>query len=421
MDPRRAFTVIELLVVIAIIATLASFLLVAIPRMRFAAKSMDTQQRMQNVLSALQQVGQADGSTAYVIQRDGLGDDFNWVAIRHILERFKTQGTLTAQPNNVPPNLRLRIGGPPEMQDANFRLDNQVCWLYREPTGKQIAAGGWVVAPFDHFSDSKWNPLPSRLHESLDTTLEVIPDTQRPTSWYLQRWPKLQETGTAPSLVHTCWPDSDWDLAAPGTVPPRWSSPWGRPVQSRAGALVNSQYAPHTLDQLSPLNTIPLLQLAGIVPPGPAGADAFRNDRATNRAWNDRWGNPLIVVNAVFLPPRYDYDLLPAGGPESTDDLKGGRDFLLNKAKTNYTFVRAVYLAVGAVGPIVRTPPAGWAAADDAVVLRDYWLQIRDTANAAAWSEASFSKPPWQSIKVGRKANPRGDERCFITAPVEVH
>ncbi|MBA3708232.1 MAG: type II secretion system protein [Planctomycetes bacterium] len=418
MNRTRAFTLIELLMVLAIIMILASMLLVGIPHMLFVAKALDTEQRMESVLNGIQLAGHADGDIAYSVQRTGMGDDFTWSSLRTAIERFKAQGTLQSQKDDLPPNIKLRIAGPPQMASPNFRIDNQICWLLRDSTGTEVKTGGWKVGADDYYSDSRWNPIAPRSGESLELTMEVLPDTQQPTAWYLTRWPTLVETGVAPTLNQTSWPASDWDKPSPGVIPPIWSSPWGRPILSRSGELIEKQYDQHSLDQLSPLYTIRMLQMAGVLEPGSAGADSYRTDRGRNRRWNDRWGHPLVVTAAVFLPPRYDFGTRPDGTPEDSVDLRGGRDFLLRKAKEHYSYSRAVYLSVGAIGPKLRTPlPASWIPANDAVNLRNLWLQIRDVTEASKWNQDSFSKPVW---KGGMKRGRNGEERCFVKSPVEV-
>jgi len=71
---RRGFTLIELLVVIAIIALLMALLLPVLSVLRFRARVLVTNQRIDQVLAALQGIGRENGSASYVLQRDcGLG------------------------------------------------------------------------------------------------------------------------------------------------------------------------------------------------------------------------------------------------------------------------------------------------------------------------------------------------------------
>ena len=71
---RRGFTLLELLVVIAIIAFLAALMFPLLGVLRFRSKVLVTNQRIDQVLSALQGIGRENGSASYVLQRDcGLG------------------------------------------------------------------------------------------------------------------------------------------------------------------------------------------------------------------------------------------------------------------------------------------------------------------------------------------------------------
>jgi len=417
---RRALTMVELLICLAVVMILASLITVGMGSFGFRAKALDTANRMQSVLEAIGRHGATgDGNAAYRVQLDGLEEDVRWASLRQVLARLD----LEKKPGRLPPNIRLRAED--KRNDAgtgDYSLDAQICWLLRS---REWAWGGWKLNDRDYYLDnsSPRRGWPSPIGETLDGTLEILPPDHLEASaldeaWFRAQWPALTETGETRDgesyQNQKAWPPSDWDEDVPGLVPPRWPSPWGRPQISRATGTLAPSTAAHHLGELSPLKTITLLQCGGILPAGAEGYDAYRNDRGKGRPWNDRWGNPLVVVHAVYLPARYDF----VGG-EDSKDLRGGRDFLIRQAKESYQYTRAVYLAVGAIGPVLREPlPSPWTPEDDPVVLRRLWRQIRETTQAQRWTEKSFSEgqAPWSGVARGQQ----GEERCFVTAPVEI-
>lgn len=74
MTTRRGMSLVEILIVVAVIGVLIGMLLPAIGTLRFRSRVLLTNQRMDQVLAALQGVGRENGSASYVLQRDlGLG------------------------------------------------------------------------------------------------------------------------------------------------------------------------------------------------------------------------------------------------------------------------------------------------------------------------------------------------------------
>lgn len=127
-------------------------------------------------------------------------------------------------------------------------------------------------------------------------------------------------------------------------------------------AIVNvwgHRYLPFDLGSCSPLQTIPLLQAAGVLPAGSAGEDLYRSDRSRERPWNDSWGNPLVVAYALFQPPRFcnsyygptAQGYLPLGLGDGLGVAQNFRDGLLKKSMEYYQHNRCLYLTVGSLGP----------------------------------------------------------------------
>lgn len=276
--------------------------------------------------------------------------------------------------------------------------------------------------------------------ESLDRTREIMPQGQiRTPRWYMDQWPNLREQTSfngAGTVVfrQSAWPASDWDQATPGTVPVVWHWPWGKQIFSRIQGSAISQLdyeldgteiKSRTLADLSPLSTIRLLQAAGILPEGTAGADAYRTDRGSNKSWNDSWGSPIIAVSASFMPARYDFDdefdLMKHGESgamivKDSGALLGGRDLFITKSEEMYQFSRAFYVAAGSLGMAYTEELSGtWAAANDAVNLRKLWLRLRTDAKASTWKSDSFVDPPWSGVNNVKV----GTNRVFLAAPVE--
>lgn len=436
-DSCRAFTLVELLVVMAIIAVLAGLLIVGIPAAMNAAKRAATAQRMENILTGLTVYGQESGQNAYalmraamrtpVVRNDGtldpvatMPDDLNWLPLQQVIEEIWTGtslATMTGSRKELLPNLAFTRN--PASGTYAFLADDWTWWMDADAPG--------ACANKPH---SLINTESSQLGERLDSTREIaaIGAVGTPTRrWFRRRWP-------------IAWPASDWDQPAPGNVGVRWGAPWGRQALDPA-TLVLAPPASRNLSELSPLDSIRLLQVAGVLDGGDAGQRAYREDRSPSRPWNDRWGQPLVVVSAAFVPNRAEvcqvrtfptFNPAPATPPawtllgmanlpsNSNVSYVGGspRDALLSGYTQAHGFNRAVYCSVGAIGPVLRTPlPATWSAAEDAVVLRELWLQIREVTAAQSWTETGFANPPWNGVR-NRK---QGRERCQLSAPIEIH
>jgi type II secretory pathway pseudopilin PulG len=382
-----AFSLVELLVVIAIVATLVALLIPAISLVRFQAKVTGTVQRMLQVQTALADyVGGGRGVAA--------------------LQRAAS------------------LGGPVQMSD----------WW----TIANSLPAGSAAPPALLYTDY-------RAQLRGQQTLEVQPDigfVVPNAAWWTTTWPFL-------------WPTTDWGTM--GSTPPILPYPWGRPglcndlQQTTPGTgigatgrtfnavAVNNRYmigsgaasveapasqsitrsdgttatvtadnpCPFDLGQTSPLQTVPLLTAAGILE---AGSD-YAADRNPNRPWNDLWGNPLIVTYAVFHPARE---------ANASANANINRDRYLKAAMKQYGYGKAVYVAVGATGPALRSGIAS--DASSAVSLRDRWNQIRDTCQAVEWTELTWAAPPsdWKDVRKVSKTVDGVKETCLLTAPMEL-
>lgn len=472
---RAAFTLIELLVVVAIIALLAALLLSGIGPLRQKMKALATTRTMQQVLSTMEQYGTGGIDLPSAIHTAATGTELRLAPLRKVFDTligtYSLDITKAKRQSDFPPNVGNRWEfhwwnkppGPRSWPFPDTRLDYVLTFPSREISrlspyrtfevyGDNLDTHSHPTTDGDGINKDwlgdaikKRRANESPLGETLDRTLEVVPDGKRPPSWYRERWPNIFETtrGAGDDLKYEqiVWPPSDWDQDEPGEVPPIWPWPWGKSMLTRQFGRAIDQRDRHDLGQLSPLATIQLLQLAGIVEADDAGAAAYRGNRGPKQPWNDAWGNPLVLVWAECMAPRYEFvadargnpypgartagaEFLeleriahPLAGPvlKVSEHMHGGRDYLYQRAKDTYGFARAAYVAVGALGPQVRGGPltTPWAAEEDRKKLRDFWVQIREVTAASDWTEKSFDQPPWSGTRDRRS----GGERCFVSTP----
>lgn len=185
--------------------------------------------------------------------------------------------------------------------------------------------------------------------------------------------------------------------------------------------------ADFTLGQLSPAKSLELLVAAGIIPAGSRAEAAYAENRSGDVAWNDRWGNPLVVGYAL-----YQYG--PATG--SGESAAGTKEFD-NQWRTvlqRYGRTRSLLVAVGAGGPVL---PAGFdgqlgtllAASDRPATLAALWAHIDTVANRlddgttprwrvdASASVNAAERAPWVGI---RQAGDSEGRYCLLSAPQEL-
>jgi prepilin-type N-terminal cleavage/methylation domain-containing protein len=285
----------------------------------------------------------------------------------------------------------------------------------------------------------------SQVGETLDSTLEIIPDAVRPSSWYEVAWPNLKEDAVGGQVV---WPVATWrtDLTS-AALPPRLAWPWGgKRLSRRSVSTLDAQASEQlTYADFTPQGSQALLQATDILPAA-AADNVYRQDRKRSRAWNDAWGNPLVVVCAAFLPLRYSYPPIEATAPNvayiepsiqraidangtpvtvqvtavPTTALLGGRDWLMSRSRDAYGYARSFYYGIAAAGPVLRTAlPDPWTAPQDRGVAQAIWLQVSEVCGASELTERNVARPPWKEIRERRgTTNPR--ERCFLSLPQEI-
>ncbi|GDY13358.1 hypothetical protein LBMAG53_22360 [Planctomycetota bacterium] len=430
MNRARAFTLIELLIVITIIGILAGMILAFTGSMIAQSKWLVTNQRIDGAIEAIQR-RRAESTGGYEQFLDeAIGLDVRFHPLVKILSNLQdttqfgpTTGTVFA-------------GGSATTRPAHLDGRNQLPpWLYVVWGGANTVDVAKRFAAFAWLSDlpgvnDQGTSYPAR--EMITSVAEIAPTRQvmalkrRPSAyWYATAWP-------------VAWPATTWDQATPPTVTPHVGSGclFPSPAPASVGTGV-SQYQPvppgllirgspfaknriraypqfiggvehdmnftknqtslstlqiaktpgsveppepADLSQFSPLLTARWLRYAGILGESTGLAD-FRSDRNSSRAWNDRWGNPLVLATCLFIPNRYlgqaidststdPYD--PFFGATGNPPLMGvgagghlgnarywfgtailrNRDFLLNAYRESLGYDRSVFLSGGAVGPV---------------------------------------------------------------------
>ena len=202
---------------------------------------------------------------------------------------------------------------------------------------------------------------------------------------------------------------------------PTWvqPSPWGsKPTDDFSGgalptalpadgvALVPPTYS---LVNFNPAFTDTLFNLIGSSELSPV---PFFTDRSPTKAWNDAWGNPLVIGISFFQPPEN------TGVPTTTYYAASKTnvvqpDLFIRRANTAYGFSRSFYVSVGASGR--NCPPtliAGYANPSNTATnwtgpsghYQQSWEWIAQTVGASAWTSAGgidpFAMPPWKSVKL---------------------
>lgn len=173
--------------------------------------------------------------------------------------------------------------------------------------------------------------------------------------------------------------------------------------------------ADFTLAQMNPRKSYELLLAAGILRGGDEGLTAYASNRSDNVAWNDRWGNPLVVAYAL-----YQYG--PALGPNESVPPSAGFNTQWRQVQERYGTTRAVTVVVGASGPIIPTGidlNAMTTLEPRETALVALWTHIDEVANREGdgvtprWRIAdngainAIDRSPWTGVRHHRLANGR--------------
>lgn len=191
------------------------------------------------------------------------------------------------------------------------------------------------------------------------------------------------------------------------------------------GQATPTTVADFTLAQMNPLRSYELLQAAGILRPGNEGLTAYATNRSDNVAWNDRWGNPLVVAYAL-----YQYG--PAAGANESPPGTAGFDSQWRQVLERYGTTRSITLVVGAPGPGLpnNVDPAQLATpAGRDSVLPLLWTHIDTVANRAddsvtpRWRIANngtinaMDRAPWTGVRHHRLSDGR---LALLSSPQEL-
>lgn len=432
------FTLIELLVVVLIIAILASLLLPVAGLIRRRAAELDTANRLEHVLRELASQGEAAGGAVIPVQAAaGLGGPLQFANLRTISNLVGRPASGSAAGREDAPGFDVAWDPILDSGFGTYHRSGQAgaeaVELDVQPPAQGSVAADWYLQqwPFtwpetDWYAEPPGTTPPILAHPWGETPLAVDGvkvDPQQPpgaeprslgsdsddlrhirNSWMavtdhagsIWQWSRVEDGAAQTRRLPAGVADSV-QVRRSDDEPDSWTSvPGNAPM-------------PFDLGWCSPLATPALLQAAGVLPPGADGLAAWRQDRSPSKPWNDAWGNPLVIVYALWQPPR-------AGDPARSSAMMR-RDFYLKAASKAYGTNRALYLAGGSAGPVLAEPlPGTWTTPEeDRRVLRELWFQIRADADAAEWTEQAWQDPPWDGVR--RKSGP-GRQRAILTTPI---
>lgn len=222
---------------------------------------------------------------------------------------------------------------------------------------------------------------------------------------------------------------------------PAWcfAHPWGKvptdfPGDAPTGLPPLGTVLPieeHELGDLTPQFTVPILQIAKILEytdPVPT----YRSNRSKSAAWNDGWGNPLVVGLALYHP-RENTRVSITERASQGGGSRIRQDLFHKRAQEAYDFTKAFYIAVGSLGTGPELPLTAAMMADPSAdwndpttgILAESWRQINSVCNRDAngdpiWTSAGgkdpFTPAPWNGVKKGK----RNGHIAFLSAPMDL-
>ncbi|MFM2089761.1 MAG: hypothetical protein RLZZ127_250 [Planctomycetota bacterium] len=425
----RAFTLIELLVVMAIIAVLSGLMVLGIGHVRLQAQVTVTTHRMNRILDGLQTYAVDRSNTALAIQEAaGLGGALRFAALATVIQVAGRQGSAappsdTTQTANSWKEVLSRNGYGDNLHDyaGYFANARQRMVEVLPPPG----AGG----SFDYraywparWPETDWMADPPGANPPVLRFPWGRPGLTRlltPTDPSRAESATVGSYGTANEVANR-WVTRGGSQAGARTL--TWAGDAVKTASVNAGSVVAlrsngvttpvSAAAPVPFDAgwMSPVRSLALLQISGVVGPTAAALAEVRADRNPARDWNDRWGNPLVVTFALFQPERvYSSDA-------ASDYTDRSRDALLKSAEAVYGYNRSLYLSVVAPGPALGTGLTAWSASADAATLRDIWIDTRARLRAHEVDESAMSKAVGGGIRSIRD----GGDVAVMTIPKEI-
>ena len=432
----QAFTLMEIIIVIAILAILMAFGITLIGSAKNKQLIIDTKQRIQAITNNLQ-AQSGSQSTSYKLSKEiGIGPANTFtslVNLKHIVGINKYGIDLNdnrEQPAPITINKKFNVygfrahrgsklyglgGKGAGWQDREIQFEKEIIppkegpvpsdyyinnWHYNWPTTDWMTGGShppllihpWGMLPIQ-LNGQKVNPALPLTHE---TPFDIRKSTNR---WVV----------VGPKYNGTIWSYDTSDGRGIIDIYKKETEGYRIGAVDQSVTYINSDgvnqtvatntYFPFDLGHCSPIKSAQFLQAAGILPNGDRGLELYRQDRDSKKPWNDAWGNPLIVVYALYHAPRCA--LLQTDG-KSLYDIEFKRHYWLEQAEKAYGFYRCLYIAIASGGDIIDPASKTWNESEDKDFLSNYWLDIRTKTQAWQWTAESWTAdtPPWEHVRI---------------------